>query len=69
MSNTIQLGSSPEGQESDIGGSENFALVIEPIKIPVNRKRVEYPAVIKGMERERVKPLRTTYVKNGEGET
>ena len=37
--------------------------------IPVNFKQVEYPAVTSGMQREQVKPLRATYVKNGEGET
>ena len=31
--------------------------------IPVNFKRVEYPAVTSGMQREQVKPLRATYVK------
>ena len=32
-------------------------------------EKVEYLAVTKGMQREHVKPLHASYVKNGEGET
>ena len=50
-------------------GRQTLPFYTGQMRHSVALEKVEYLAVTKGMQREHVKPLHASYVKNGEGET
>ena len=50
-------------------GRQTWPFCTGQLRHSVALEKVEYLAVTKGMQREHVKPLHASYVKNGEGET